>query len=355
MIYRYVHHLHGIFLFSLTCTVMKMGPNLTFSSICTKLSLLKQYVNKERHAMPVRKYPLVARIPALLLLLLYLPLSGCAPQSSQASSQILTVSTSISPLADLIRQVGGDRVNVINLVPAGLDPHAFEPKPDDIRKVAQSSIFFANGAGEELYLDKLVQNAANPHLQTVVLSDGLNILDKAPGNPGNPHLWLDAKNAEHYVVVIRDNLSKVSPANAPYFQANAESYLKKLDDLDQWIKTSIAQLPPEARQIVVFHEAWPYYANRYGLTILRSVIHTGEAEPAPQDYANLVHQIKQEKVRAIFGEAGFNPKLVQQLAQDTGVKYVGNLYDDTLGNTPDSNSYLAMMRTDTEAIVAALK
>ncbi|MDI6878122.1 MAG: metal ABC transporter substrate-binding protein [Desulfitobacteriaceae bacterium] len=296
-----------------------------------------------------------SRMIGLFSLIVFLFLSGCTPQSSETSAQSLTVTTSISPIADLIRQVGGDKVNVINLVPTGLDPHDFEPKPDDIRKVAQSSIFFANGAGEELYLDKLVQNAANPHLQTVVLSNGLNILDKSAGYPGNPHLWLDVKNAEHYVKTIRDSLIKVSPADSTYFQANADKYLNQLDELDQWIKVTIGEIPPEARQIIVFHEAWPYYANRYGLTILRSVVHSGEAEPEPKDYAELIQLIKQKHVRALFGEAGFNPKLVQQLAEDTGVKYVGNLYDDTLGNTPNSNSYLAMMRTNTQAIATALK
>lgn len=304
---------------------------------------------------PIQESPRFFTILTILLLLGLLFLSGCAPQPSETSTQALTVATSISPLADLIRQVGGDKVNVINLVPAGLDPHDYEPKPDDIRKVAQSRIFFANGAGEELYLNKLIENAANPHLQTVILSDGLDILDQAPGNPGNPHLWLDVKNAEHYVQTVRDTLIKVAPANANYFKDNADKYLKQLDELDQWIKSSIAQIPPEARQIIVFHEAWPYYAKRYGLTILRTVVHSGESEPTPQDYAELVDLIKQNKVRAIFGEAGFNPKLVQQLAKDTGVKYVGNLYDDTLGDNPNNNSYLAMMRYDTEAIVNALK
>lgn len=297
------------------------------------------------------------------LLSLFLLISGCNARSSgtpgpagvSGSAGPLIVTTSISPIADLIRQVGGDRVKVTNLVPTGVDPHSYEPKPDDIRQVALSSLFFANGAGEELYLDKLVQNAANSHLREIVLSDGLTILDKSPDNPGNPHLWLDVQNAERYVAKIRDALDQASPANKTYFDQNAADYIKQLQELDHWIAGQIATIPASARQIVVFHDAWPYYAKRYGLIILQPIVHSGEAEPSAQEYVDLIQLIKARHVRAVFGEVGFNPKLVQRLAQDTGVKYVTNLYDDTLGATPQSSSYIAMMRTDTVTIVNALR
>ncbi|MHB1651215.1 MAG: metal ABC transporter substrate-binding protein [Desulfitobacteriaceae bacterium] len=292
-------------------------------------------------------------IVLLLSLAIFLP--GCGTQTPLSSSREITVSTSISPLADLIRQVGGDKVKVTNLVPAGLDPHEYEPRPEDVRQVALSKVFFANGVGEELYLNKLIQNAGNPQLRSVILSDGLPVLQRESGGPGNPHLWLDVMNAEHYVKAIRDILAEVSPTNKAYFEQNAADYLRQLDELDQWITSQIATIPPEARQIIVFHDALPYYAKRYGLTILRPVIHNGEAEPSAKDYSELVQLIREHHVRAVFGEAGFNPKLVQQLAQDAGVKYVGNLYDDTLGTTPDNDSYLAMMRSDTKAIVQALR
>jgi len=291
----------------------------------------------------------------ILSLLFLLSTAGCAPQNQTVASTGLIVATSISPIADLIRQVGGDRVKVINLVPTGSDPHNFEPKPEDLRQVATAKVFFANGVGEEAYIDKLLQNVGNSNLRKVVLSDGLPILQQENGNPGNPHLWLDVRNAEQYVARIRDTLSEISPANKSYFQQNASAYLAKLDELDRWIASQVATIPAEARLMVVFHDAWPYYANRYGLTILSPVVHNNEAEPSAREYADLTNLIREKHVRAVFGEAGFNPKLVQRLASDTGVKYVGNLYDDTLGNSPENNSYLAMMRSNTEAIVAALR
>jgi manganese/iron transport system substrate-binding protein len=281
--------------------------------------------------------------------------SGCSNQAPAATTQPKMVITSISPLADLIQQVGGDKIKVVNLVPAGTDPHEFEPKPSDVRQVAASSIFFANGVGEEVYLSKIIANAANPNLRTVILSDGLTILGKDQGGEGNPHLWLDVDNAKHYVEVIRDQLSQTYPEDKQYFAQNASAYLTKLSELDQWIRSQISTLPPESRKMVVLHDAWTYYAKQYGLAFVQPLLHTGEAEPSAKDYADLIELIHAQNIHAVFSEAGFNPKLAQQLASETGVKFVDTLHDDTLGNTPESNSYIAMMKSNTNAIVSALK
>jgi ABC-type metal ion transport system, periplasmic component/surface adhesin len=290
-----------------------------------------------------------------LVLLVSLLLSGCSSSEPTTSVQQMTVVTSISPLADLIRQVGGDKVKVINLVPAGSDPHEFEPKPADVREVAASSLFFANGVGEELYLDKVVSNAANPNLHTVILSDGLTILGKDQGGTGNPHLWLDVQNAKQYVEKIQKALSETYPSYKSYFAQNAASYLTELTQLDQWIQAQISTIPEASRKMVVLHDAWSYYAKRYGLTFVQPLLHTGEAEPSAKDYAELINLVREQKVRAIFSEAGFNPKLAQQLASETGVKFIDSLHDDTLGDTPDTNSYVAIMKSNTNAIVSALK
>lgn len=299
---------------------------------------------------PKRFYIFIA--PILITLIL---LSGCSPQTPAASAKQNVVATSISPLADLIRQVGGDKINVINLVPAGSDPHEYEPKPDDVRRIASASLFFANGVGEELYLDKIIANVGNPQLQTIVLSDGLSIIGKTQDNPGNPHLWLNVQNAERYVEKIRDALDKTYPDYKTYFDQNASRYLDELKQLDAWTQAQIATIPPDARKMVVLHDAWSYYAQRYGLSFVEPLLHTGEGEPSAKDYAQLIDIIRQQHVRAVFSEAGFNPKLVQQLASETGVKFVDNLYDDTLGNTPETNSYIAIMKFDTNTIVSALK
>lgn len=291
----------------------------------------------------------------LLLLISLLLLSGCSSPAPITSVQQMTVVTSISPLADLIKHVGGDKVKVINLVPAGSDPHEYEPSPANVREVAASSIFFANGVGEELYLNKIISNAANPNLHTVILSDGLTILGKEQGSLGNPHLWLDVQNAKQYVEKIQTALSETYPTYKSYFAQNAASYLTELTQLDQWIHTQVAAIPEKSRKMVVLHDAWSYYAKRYGLSFVQPLLHTGEAEPSAKEYAELVNLIRTQNVPAVFGEAGFNPKLAQQLASETGVKFIDSLHDDTLGDTPDTNSYIAMMKSNTNAIVSALK
>jgi manganese/iron transport system substrate-binding protein len=297
----------------------------------------------------------LSRFLKFTLLIMILSLTGCVAEKPVSSLNQKLVLTSISPLADLIKQVGGEKVQVVNLVPPGTDPHDFEPKPDVVRQVATARLFIANGVGQEYYLDKLIQNAGNPSLRTVVLSDGLPILGQEKSTQGNPHLWLDVQNTQSYVEKIRDTLIESYPEDKDTFEKNALSFLKELKTLDQWISDQIQTLPADSRKIIVFHDAWSYYANRYGLEILTPVVHNGEAEPSAKEYAEIIQLIQKHKVKAIFGEVGFNSKLIHQLANDSGVKVVDDLYDDTLGETSETDSYIKVMQYNTKALVSALQ
>lgn len=286
-------------------------------------------------------------------------LSACGKDQAAVPAQTdstLVVATSISPLADLIKNVGGDKVKVTMLVRPGGDPHSFELTPEAIKSVAQAKVFFANGVGEEPYLDKLVKSTGE--LKVVTLSDGMEILGKGSGgaysDTGNPHLWLDPQNAGAYVKKIRDTLQQLSPSNADYFSANADAYLIQLETLDKTIRSKVSAIPSPARTMLVFHEAWPYFAKRYGLEH-RALVKNSDSEPSAKEYAELISYIKAHKVKVVFGEAGFNPKLVTQLAQEAGIKYVDNLYDDTVANNPEADNYLKMMYSNADKIVNALK
>jgi manganese/iron transport system substrate-binding protein len=327
--------------------------NLTISCFYIKLliEMLYHYEECGVCSMVLKRLILATMFWASTLILL----SGCKNLASAPAIPQKSVTTSISPLADLIRQVAGNKVKVINLVPSGTDPHDYEPSPDDIREVSESSLFFANGVGEELYLNKLINNAANPNLRTVVLSNGLTILGKEQGSLGNPHLWLNVQNAEKYVQAINTALCEVYPSEKAYFQHNTTAYLVQLRELDQWIQNQISGLPPNSRKMVVLHDAWSYYAKQYGLTFVQPLLHTGEGTPSAKDYADLINLIRRQKIRAVFGEAGFNPKLAEQLASEAGVRFINSLHDDTLGNTSDTDSYIGMMKSNTNAIVSALK
>ncbi|SHN82519.1 metal ABC transporter substrate-binding protein [Desulfitobacterium chlororespirans] len=309
--------------------------------------------------------------------------TGCSAEKPVSTMNQKVVITSISPLADLIKNVGGESIQVISLVPTGSDPHTYEPTPEAVRQVTGAKLFFANGVGQEAYLEKLITNSQNKDLRTVILADGLNILgikdhhdehesdheeegahdedeihregDGHDHSQGNPHLWLDVKNAQHYVEHIRDALIETYPQDQESFKANAENYLRELEALDQWIQEQILTIPQENRNLIVYHDAWVYYTERYGLTVLRPVVHGDESEPSAKDYAQLIELIKEHQVKAIFGEVGFNTKLVLQLAQETGIKVVEDLYNDTLGVTPETDSYIEIMKHNTTAIVTALK
>jgi manganese/iron transport system substrate-binding protein len=270
----------------------------------------------------------------------------------------LKVVTTISPLADLIKNVGGDRVQVTSLVPVGAGPEDYDPTPADAATVAAARVYFANGLGLEAYLENLIQSSGNTGLQVVALSDGLPTLtgfSQGTEDGGNPHLWLSVRNGLAYVDVIQQTLSLVDPDNAPTYQTNAAQYSAQLAELDRYIEQQIQTLPVAQRVLVTTHDAYPYFADRYGMRHLAVISANPDSDPTAQEYAALIRTVKDNNVKAVFGEAGFSDRFIAQLATDTGAKYVASLYTDTLSKDPPGNSYLGMLRYDADQIVAALK
>jgi len=292
--------------------------------------------------------------PLLVLILLLTACESRAPQSPPAGSQKLTVVTTLTVLADLIQQVGGDKVQVKALVPPGGEVHTYQPTPDDIKSVAQAKIVFYNGAHLEEWLEETIRSAGKPNLPIVVLSDGLFLI-KESGDEPNPHLWLDVRNTMAYVEKIRDGLSKVDSAHSAHYADRAKSYLTQLDELDQWIQTEASKIPKARRKLVTFHDAFPYFAKRYGFSLHGVLVASPGKEPSARDLAALARRIKREQIPAVFAEAQFNPKAMEVLASDTGVRVITNLYNDTLSTGPEANTYIAMMKHDVTQIVKALK
>jgi ABC-type Zn uptake system ZnuABC Zn-binding protein ZnuA len=240
------------------------------------------------------------------------------------------------------------------LVPPGGEVHTYQPTPDDIKGVARARLVFYNGAHLEEWIDDTIRNAGKADLTLVVLSQGLPTIMES-GNEPNPHLWLDVTNTKAYVEKIRDNLSQVDGATAGYYADRARTYLAKLDELDVWIRTEVDRIPPARRKLVTFHDAFPYFAKRYGFKLEGVVVASPGKEPSARELAGLVQRIKRERVPAVFAEAQFNPKTLEVLAKDAGVKVVSNLYNDSLSAGPEANSYIAMMKHDVTEIVAALR
>ncbi|HTU02622.1 MAG TPA: metal ABC transporter substrate-binding protein [Candidatus Sulfotelmatobacter sp.] len=269
----------------------------------------------------------------------------------------LPVVASNSVLADLASEVGGPQVVVRALAPAGTDPHTFQPTPESMQALARARVVFYNGAGLEEWWDKTIRTAARRDVPVVELSKGLATL-RLPGDAGaepDPHAWLDPVLAQAYVERIRDALAQADPPRAGEYHERAQAYLAKLTALDRWIRGQVDQVPPDRRKMVTFHDAFQYFARRYGFTIEGFLVPSPGKEPSAKALAGLARRIREARVPAVFAEADFNPKMLEVLGRDAGVKVVTNLYDGSLSNGPPADSYLALMRHNVTTIVDALK
>jgi zinc/manganese transport system substrate-binding protein len=268
--------------------------------------------------------------------------------SPASAATTIPIVSSISTFDSLIAAVGDRDVTIANLVPIGSGPEDYQPTPSDVARLADAPILIENGAGLETWLDRTIQNAGNANLRVVVLSDGL------PKKGYNPHLWMDPVLAGAYVSKIRDALCVADAPHCPQFRHNAAAYQKKLTALQRWIAAQIATIPPAQRTMIVFHNAWQYYDDRFGLHTLGVVERSPGQEPSPDEIAALVTLAKRYHVRAVFAEPEYSPKLVQALAESAGIKTVENLFDDSLSEDARAKDYITMLQYDTRVIVQAL-
>jgi manganese/iron transport system substrate-binding protein len=290
----------------------------------------------------------------LWLALLAVVLPACAHRASFDSAQDDTmgkikVATTISTLNSFVQGVGGEYVSVKNIVPVGASPETFQPAPQDVATVADANLLVENGAGLETWLDKLLRDAGTRNLHVVVAADGLPVKNM------NPHLWMDPVLAKEYVRKIRDALIEIDPTHAADYRRNAASYDARLDELIAQIRRQIATVPPSHRYMIVFHNAWQYYNDRFGITTLGFVERNPGQEPNPQQIAQLIDLAKQHHVHGVFSEPEYSSKLLYSIAQGAGIKVVENLYDDSVGTDPRVANYLAMLNYDTGVIVKTLK
>ena len=292
--------------------------------------------------------------------LLAMGMAAALAGSRGAWAAPLPVITSTTVLANLVVQVGGERVQVRSLAPAGTDPHTYQPTPESMRLLSRARLVFFNGAGLEEWWTKAVNAIASKDTLVVELSKGLATL-KNPGDShghggeADPHVWLDPTKAVVYIERIRDALSQADAANAGYYGERARAYQGELDALDRWIQAEVAKVPPGRRKIVTFHNAFQYFAVRYGFAVKGFIVVSPGKEPSARGMAELVALIRREQIPAVFAEADFNPKMLEALAREAGVKVVTNLYDGSLTSGPPAESYLALMRHDVIQIVSALK
>lgn len=282
---------------------------------------------------------------------------GVALMAGVAGAAPLKVVGTFSIVSDMVQNVGGARVQVTNLVPAGGDTHTYAPATGDIKKVAQAQLIFQNGAGLENWFGKLRPATS---AQVVALSDGLqkgSLVEDGQAVP-DPHLWWDPRNAAAYAGKIRDALSKLDPAGKSYYAERTNTYVQQIISLDSYANKRVAELPQPRRKLVTNHDALGYFARRYGFAIVGEVIPGlgTEQEPSARDSARLIQAIRKQSVRAIFTENTVNPRLAQTISQETGVRIAPPLYTDALG-APGSagDTYLKAFRYNVDTIVGALR
>lgn len=276
------------------------------------------------------------------------------------------VSATISVIGDMVKQVGGDRVEVSTIVPVGGSPETFQPSPSDAGRISDAQIVFENGLGLENWLEDLTESAGNEDQTIVELSEGLKPIEGGEHEEehadeegheheeGNPHFWLDVQNVEHYVEGIRDTLVEADPDGAEEYRRNAEEYLAELEDLDGYIQEKAAGIPKERRKLVTFHDAFPYFAEAYGFELVGVVVRNPDAEPSSRQVAEVVRTIEEQDVPAVFTEPQFNAGLADTIAGEAGVE-VYELYSDTLTEDEAGGTYEAMMQTNIDRISEALR
>ncbi len=279
--------------------------------------------------------------------------SGGASTSPSAGTRLSVVATT-TVFADIVRNVGGDRVSVASIIPAGAGPEDYEPKPDDAKKLVGADLIVSNGVGLDDFLDKLMTAAGEGSATRLVLADGIPTI-LVDGTP-NPHFWLDPSLvAGHYVPSIVAALTTLDPPGASAYQANATAYIAQVSAMDAANKAKFDAIPAANRKLVTFHDAFPYFAKHYGFELIGVILANVGQEPSASDLAALVQKVKAAGVKAVFSEAQFSPQLVHTLAQETGItSVVTTLYNDTLG-PPPADTYLKMMAWNADQIVTALK
>lgn len=278
----------------------------------------------------------------------------CLPVSLSAAEKARVVTT-FSILADITREIGGDDIQLTNLVGADADAHVFEPAPAQVLAVLEADLVIANGLGFEPWLERLLANgeargtridASKGVVPMTVLEDDQRLVD--------PHAWQSLGNAEIYARNITQALVQLVPARAAAFEARRDSWLGRLGALRQNISQRLIELPPERRRVLTSHDAFGYFAQEWRLQFLAAQGVSDAAEPSAAEVAGLIRQLRAEGVRAIFVENIRDARLVKQIAEEAGARVGGTLYSDALAAEGPASTYLGMYRQNVERLLQAL-
>ncbi|MGH9999813.1 MAG: metal ABC transporter substrate-binding protein [Nitrososphaeraceae archaeon] len=289
-----------------------------------------------------------------------------AQENSTQEVNKLNIVTSVAPITNIVQNIGGEKINLIGLVPEGVNSHTFDLVPSDAIKINNADLIIIDGLNLETEVEKIANNAIAKNSKIHLLKLGENTVDKAywifdfsfpkeKGDP-NPHLWLNVEYAIKFANLTRDKLIEMDPSNSQYYIENSNKYTKLLKQLDEGIKKSVETIPVENRKLLTYHDSWAYFAPRYGMEVIGAIQASDFSDPSPKDIADLINQVRIEQIPAIFASEVFPTNIIDQIAKEGNVTIVETLSDDNLpGNTGDNNhSYVGMMLENMKNMIVPL-
>ncbi len=291
--------------------------------------------------------------------LLLIGASGLVTATPTLAEDRLPLVATFSILGDFVKNVGGDRVEVTTLVGPNGDVHVYLPTPADARKLSIAKLVFINGLGLEGWMTQLI-TASGTKAPIIVATKGVTPRDMENEHDGrrmvpDPHAWQSIANARIYVANIRDGLTKVDPAGASTYGTNAKSYLDELDALEKEVRAAIGKIPIDRRKIITSHNAFGYFGDAYGMEFIAPEGLSTDSEPSASGVAKLITQIRTQKILAVFLENVTDPRLMQQIAEESGAKIGGKLYSDALsGPNGPTRTYIELMRNNVREFDKAL-
>jgi ABC-type Zn uptake system ZnuABC Zn-binding protein ZnuA len=287
--------------------------------------------------------------------------SGVDPSGGKPA---LRVVVTVSPLTSIVANVAGPGVEITGLVPEGVNSHTFEPPPSAARVLAEADVVFINGLGLEDPTEDLAEVTLGEDAEVVKLGDEVlpeddwihDVSFPEEGGRPNPHLWTNPPMVKAYAEVVRDTLAARHPAGADTYSANYEAFAARVDDLDEAMRAATDSIPEEGRTLLTYHDAYAYFAEHYGWTVVGAIQPSDFGEPSPREVAELIDQVRARGVPVVFGSEVFPSPVLEQISAETGAEYVDDLRDDDLPGEPGDpeHSWLGLMRLNYVTIVEAL-
>ena len=305
---------------------------------------------------------MLSRRAAVSLLAGCLALAASSLPAAAQNAQKLKAVATFSILGDMVRQVGGERVEVTTLVGPNGDAHVYSPTPADGRRLTEAGIVFANGLKFEGWIDRLVKSSGT-RAARIEAAKGVRPLKGEEDGHGHdhgdsgsdPHAWQSIGNAKIYVANIRDALIAADEAGKGVYEANAAAYLKQLDAVEAEIRSLVTGIPADRRRIITSHDAFRYFEDAYGIDFVAPQGVSTESEASAKDVARIIQQIRREKIAAVFVENVSDPRLMERIAKETGARIGDKVYSDALSEPGGpAGTYIDMMRHNIRAFSAAL-